>query len=188
MRISHFSGTRAGRIWDAPPIKCAGRGPPLQPGGLPDGSRGSGRRPDPRSWAVRVCTPERGARNTYAWSRPPAGIPPGCKTQAGTEPGVSLRSTPGYLLSSLRDEPGGPELRLAGLPRWRQGPDAPARAFLSALALLRSRERTRMSALPGTPEASRPARWRGGGENKPLSSTQNLFNLSRLTEQAHVWT
>ena len=118
-----FSGTRAGRIWDASPIKWAGRGPPRQPGGLPDGSRGSRRRHDPRSWAVRVCTPERGARNTYAWSRPPAGIPPGCKTQAGTEPGVSLRSTPGYLLSSLRDEP---ELILArGLRGARPSLDAP---------------------------------------------------------------
>lgn len=81
VRISHFSGTQAGRIWDASPIKCAGRGHPLQPGGLPDGSRGSRRRRDPRSWAVRVCTPERGARNTYASSRLPSGIPPGCKTQ-----------------------------------------------------------------------------------------------------------
>jgi hypothetical protein len=42
--------------------------------------------------------------------KPPSGIPPGCGTTSSLNRGSRCASTPGYRLSSLRDEPGAAEL------------------------------------------------------------------------------
>ena len=49
-------------------------------------------------------------------SEPAFWHPSGMQTQPVAEPGVSLRFDPGYLLSSLRDEPGKRESRRRPLP------------------------------------------------------------------------
>ena len=78
----------------------AGPGRFAQPGRLPEGSRGSQPRCDPRSTAALSRHPGRGARESCC----PSGTPPGCRPFNVPVRGSRLASTPGYLLSSLRDE------------------------------------------------------------------------------------
>ncbi len=51
-----------------------------------------------------ACTPERGARRLHKGSRPPSGIPIGCRPTPPLNRGSRDASTPDYHLSSLRDE------------------------------------------------------------------------------------
>ncbi len=51
-----------------------------------------------------ACTPERGARRLHKGSRPPSGIPVGCRPTPPLNRGSRDASTPGYHLSSFRDE------------------------------------------------------------------------------------
>ncbi len=62
-----------------------------------------------------ACTPERGARRLHKGSRPPSGIPIGCGPTPPLNRGSRDASTPGYHLSSLRDE------FLGGIARQKYG-------------------------------------------------------------------
>ncbi len=92
-----------------PPVRTGGSQPSPstrsgQPGGLPDGSRGSRLAATPGLRPKGACTPERGARTLHTWRRRPSGIPPGCTPTLPPNRGSRCGSTPGYHLSSLRDE------------------------------------------------------------------------------------
>ncbi len=73
------------------------------PGGMPEGSRGlrSARRDDtPGIRRGKVCTP---AGVPEGHERACSGTPAGVRGLGASQPGVSLRSTPGYLLASFQD-------------------------------------------------------------------------------------
>src|SRR5436190_23557594 len=68
--------------------------PGSQPEGLPESSRGSKRSADPRNRSINDSHPE-GAPDRLC-------DPFRVKIQLRSDPGVSLRSTPGYYLAALR--------------------------------------------------------------------------------------
>src|SRR5438093_10196317 len=76
----------------------------LQPGGLADGSRGlrSAERDDTPGSEQPSSRPRRGRRTVITSFWHPSGV----RDHLPSGPGVSLRSTLGYLLASRRDAPG----------------------------------------------------------------------------------
>ena len=75
-----------------------------QPGGLLDSSRGlrSAERDDTPGGFPPANTTPAGSQNHLPFVRRDSGTPSGCGTHVRAVSGVSLRSTPGYFLASLR--------------------------------------------------------------------------------------
>jgi len=76
----------------------------LQPEGVPESSRGlrSAQLDDTPGGDPQWHTTPAGSQNHSPFVRRNSGTPSGCRTFVDTFPGVSLRSTPGYFLPSLR--------------------------------------------------------------------------------------